>query len=271
MPVIDQTARVAPGARIADDAEVGPFCTIGPDVELGAGVRVISHADISGVTSLGAGTVVHPFARLGGPPQSVRYRGGKTKLTIGARCQIREGVTVNTGTEDGGGVTSVGDDCFLMANSHVAHDCHIGNSVIFANNAVVGGHTEVGDFVFLGGQCAVHQFVRIGECAMVAGFSAVREDVIPYGYVLYPVARLAGLNVVGMKRRGFNRTDLHGVRAAYQALFETEGNFSDRVEAVAAEHGATPGVDKIIAFLRASKRPVMMTKVRGGESTGSIE
>lgn len=271
MPTIDPTARVAPEARIADDAEIGPFCTVGRDVEIGAGVRLMSHVVVAGVTAIGAATVVHPFASLGGPPQSGRYRGGPTRLIIGARCQIREGVTVNTGTEDDRALTSVGDDCFLMANSHVAHDCDIGNHVVFANNAVIGGHCQVGDYVFLGGQCAVHQFVRIGECAMIAGFSAVREDVIPYGYVLYPVARLAGLNVVGMKRRGFTRSNLHALRAAYQALFEHEGNFADRVEAVAAEHGASPGVDKIVAFLRAAKRPVMMPTVRGGQSTETFE
>jgi UDP-N-acetylglucosamine acyltransferase len=260
---VDDTARIAKGAELADDAEVGPYCVIGPRVTLGAGVKLHSHVSIQGVTSVGAGTEVYPFASLGTPPQSVRYRGGATELVIGAKCQIRENVTLNTGTEDGGGVTRIGDGCFLMAGSHVAHDCIVGNSVIFANNAVIGGHVEVGDFTFMGGHCAVHQHVRIGESVMVAGYSAIRDDVIPFAFVLYPVARLCGLNMVGMKRRGIHKDTIASVRAAYQDLFEGEGEFAPRIARVEAEYGNVPEVAKIIAFLKSAKRPVMMTTLRG--------
>lgn len=264
MAVIDPTARVAAGAELADDTEVGPYCIVGPRVKLAAGVKLLSHVNIAGVTAIGAGTVVYPFASLGTPPQSVRYRGGATELMIGARCQIRENVTVNTGTEDGGGVTRIGEGCFLMAGSHVAHDCTVGDGVIFANNAVIGGHVEVGDHTFFGGHCGVHQHVRVGESVMVAGYSAIREDVIPFGYVLYPAARLAGLNMVGMRRRGLNRATIQAIRGAYQILFESEGEFAARIVRADAEHGGVPEVAKIIAFLRSAKRPVMMTTLRGG-------
>jgi UDP-N-acetylglucosamine acyltransferase len=198
----------------------------------------------------------------------VHYRGAPTKLTIGARCQIREGVTVNIGTEDGGGITTVGDDCFLMAGSHVAHDCHVGNHVVFANNAVIGGHVEIGDYVFLGGQAAVLQRVRVGESVMVAGYTALREDAVPFGYVLHPIGRLVGLNVVGMRRRGFSRDTIKAIRATYQALFDSdeELKFSDRLDQAETAHGAVPEVARMLSFLRAAKKPVMMTRPRGSNS-----
>jgi UDP-N-acetylglucosamine acyltransferase len=264
LPQIDSTARVADTARLADDVEIGPYCVVGPQVELRAGVRLVSHVSIMGVTAVGERTIVYPFASLGSPPQSVRYRGGPTRLVIGSDCQIRENVTANTGTEDDRGVTEIGNGCFLMAGAHVAHDCRVGNNVIFANNAVIGGHVEVGDHVFFGGHCAVHQHVRIGESVMVAGYSAIREDVIPYGYVLRPIGRLAGINVIGMKRRGFSRDDIRQVRAVYQSLFEGEGQFADRLEAVAGASGLIAPVAQIIAFVRSAKRPVMTTEPRGG-------
>jgi UDP-N-acetylglucosamine acyltransferase len=267
--LIDPTARVAGTADIAADAEIGPFCVIGPQVKIGAGVKLVSHVNVAGVTEIGAGTLVHPFASLGGPPQSVHYKGEPTRLVIGSNCQIRESVTANTGTVGGGGVTTIGDNCFLMAGTHVAHDCHLGHNVIFANNSVIGGHVEIGENVFLGGHCAVHQFVRIGENAMIGGFSAVKEDVIPYGYVVDPMGRLGGINVVGMKRRGFSKADLHVVRRAFLDMFEGgEGTFAERVEKVAASPGRTPAVDKIVAFIRGGKRPIMMARKRGDYNYG---
>src|SRR5436305_5045943 len=263
MLAIDPTARIAPSAMIGADVEIGPYCVIGPNVVIGDGCKLVAHVHVAGHTTIGPGTAIYPFASLGTPPQWVHYRGGPTRLTVGARCQIRESVTINTGTEDGGGVTTIGDDCFLMTASHVAHDCHVGNHVIFANNAVIGGHCEVGDYVFLGGHCAVHQHVRLGESVMVAGYSAIREDVIPYGYVLYPAARLAGINVVGMRRRGVKRDGIAAVRGAYEALFEGEGEFAARIDKVEGEYASVPEVAKIIAFLRSAKRPVMLTKLRG--------
>src|SRR5690242_11955719 len=178
---IDPSAKIARSALIGADVEIGPYCVIGPDVVIGDRCRLVAQVHVAGHTTIGAGTAIYPFASLGTPPQSVHYRGGPTRLTIGARCQIRENVTVNIGTEDGGGLTTIGDDCFLMAGAHVAHDCHVGNHVVFANNAVIGGHVEIGDYVFLGGQAAVHQRVRVGESVMIAGYTALREDAVPFG------------------------------------------------------------------------------------------
>ncbi len=163
---------------------------------------LVAHVNLTGHTTIGPRTVIYPFASLGSPPQSVSYRGGPTRLVIGAECDIRENVTMNTGTEDGGGVTEVGDRCFFMVGSHVAHDCKVGNDVMFANNILLGGHVTIGDNVVFGGGVAVRQFVRIGEGAMIVGLSGVRADVIPYGMAHGPLADLIGLNVVGMRRRG---------------------------------------------------------------------
>jgi UDP-N-acetylglucosamine acyltransferase len=256
--VIDPTARVADGARIGEGVEIGPYCVIGPKVEIADGVRLIAHVHVTGVTMIGAGSVVYPFASLGTPPQSVHYRGGATRLVIGQRCELREGVTMNTGTEDGGGITQVGAGCLFMAGSHVGHDCQVGSSVMFANNAVIGGHVTIGDNVFLGGQAAVHQYVRIGEGAMLAGLSGATGDLIPFGFASGQIADLGGLNVVGLKRRGATRADLHRLRRAYRALFLGDGVFADRIVAVAKEFAADPLVKKLIAFIGAGgKRPLM--------------
>jgi UDP-N-acetylglucosamine acyltransferase len=259
---IDPTAKVAPSAVIGSDVKIGPYCVVGPNVSIGDGCELIAQVHIAGYTSIGAGTTIYPTASLGTPPQSVHYRGGPTRLVVGAQCQIREGVTMNTGTEDGGGLTTVGDNCFFMVGSHVAHDCHIGNHVVFANNAVIGGHVEVGDYTFLGGHCVVLQRIKIGESVMVAGNSSTREDVVPFGYVLYATARLAGINLVGMKRRGIPRPSIHAARAAYRGLFEADGLFADRIARVEAEFGTVPEVARMTAFLRASRKP-MQAKPRG--------
>jgi UDP-N-acetylglucosamine acyltransferase len=251
MPRIHPTACIEAGARIADDAEIGPYCVIGPQVAIANAVRLIGHVHVAGSTSIGAGTVVYPFASLGGPPQSVRYRGGPTRLIIGAACDIREGVTMNIGTEDGGGTTFVGDGGFFMVNSHVAHDCQVGNNVTFANNAVLGGHVSVGDHAFLGGQAAVHQFVRIGEGAMIGGVTGVRRDVIPFGFASGQEAELVGLNVVGLKRRGCSRDGLHRLRRLYRALFFGPGVIAERAHMAATEFGDDPLAAKIVDFVRA--------------------
>ena len=265
MPRIDATSRVADGARLADDVEVGPFCTIGADAELRAGVRLLSHVNVTGVTTIGEHTVVYPFASLGTPPQSTGYRGGATRLIVGNNCHIREGVTISTGTEDHGEVTTIGDHCFLMANSHVGHDCRVGNNVTFANGAVLGGHVQVADFVFVGGNTAVHQHVRVGEGAMLGGMSGITRDVIPFGFAFGPKAVLVGLNVVGLKRRNFSRSDLHRIRSAYQMLFFGSDTFAERLDRTKAEFGTDPVIGKIVAFIHAGgKRPPMMAAARGG-------
>jgi UDP-N-acetylglucosamine acyltransferase len=267
---IDPTARVADGARIGDDVEIGPYCLVGGQVTLERGVRLISHVNVTGATTIGEGTVVYPFSSLGTPPQSVHYRGGATQLVIGARCQLREGVTMNTGTEDGGGLTRVGDRCFAMVGSHVGHDCQVGNDVTFANNVVLGGHVSVGDHTFLGGHVAIHQFVRIGEGVMMAGMSAARDDIIPFGFALGQTGALVGLNVVGLRRRGATRAELHRLRRAYRSLFFVEGRIAERIDAVAREFADDPMVGKIVAFIRAGgKRPLMRPRAKGGGDTAA--
>jgi UDP-N-acetylglucosamine acyltransferase len=267
MTSIDPTARIAPGAQIADGATIGPYCVIGPDVVIGAGCRLVAHVHVTGHTTIGPRTAIYPFASLGTPPQSVRYRGGPTRLVIGADCDIRENVTANTGTEDDRGITEIGDHCFLMAGSHVAHDCKVGNHVVMANNAVLGGHASVGDNSFLGGQAAVRQFVRIGEGAMIVGLSGIRADIIPWGMAQGPLANLVGLNVVGLRRRGFVKADIHRLRSAYQELFLGEGVFRDRLAQVEKSHAGVPLIDSVFAFIRSGKRPLSTAIRRGGDGT----
>jgi UDP-N-acetylglucosamine acyltransferase len=253
---IDPTARVAEGARVGNGVEIGPYCVIGPNVELGDGVRLIAHVHVTGVTTIGEGTVVYPFASLGTPPQSVHYRGGATRLIVGPQCDLREGVTMNTGTEDGGGVTRVGERGLFMVGCHVGHDCEIGDRVTFANNVVLGGHVSIGDNVFIGGLAAVHQFNRVGEGAMIGGMTPVRADVIPFGRVY--LENLVGLNVIGLQRRGATRAELQRLRHAYRKLFLDQGVFAERIDAVANQFVGDPLVEKIIAFIRAGGKRALM-------------
>lgn len=267
MPQIDPTSRVAAGARLADDVEIGPFCMIGPQVELRAGVCLQSHVNLAGATVIGERTVVYPFASLGTPPQSFGYRGGATRLVVGCDCRIREGVTISIGTEDGGEVTTVGDRCFLMANSHIGHDCHVGSDVTFANGAVLGGHVTIGNHVFIGGNSAVHQFVRVGEGAMLGGVSGITRDIIPFGFAFGPKADLVGLNVVGLKRRGFTRDDVHRLRRAYRTLFMDPGTFAERLQRTSTEFSGDPIIAKILSFIRdGGSRPLMMPAAKNDPS-----
>ena len=262
--MIDPTARVDGGARIGEGVEIGPYCLVGPEVVLKDGVRLVAQVSVTGVTTIGERTIVYPFASLGTPPQSVHYRGGATQVVIGPHCEVREYVTINTGTEDGGGVTRVGERCFFMAGSHVGHDCQVGNAVTFANNVVLGGHVIVGDHTFFGGQVAVHQFTRVGEGVMVAGLSGVTTDIIPFGYALGQIADLVGLNAMGLERRGMTRAQMHRLRRAYRALFLGDGIFADRIETIAREFADDTSVAKIVAFIRAGgKRPLMQPPLRG--------
>jgi UDP-N-acetylglucosamine acyltransferase len=255
--MIDSTARIAPGAVIGDGVSIGPYCIVGPDVTIADGCKLLSHVNLTGHTTVGPRTVIYPFASLGTPPQSVGYRGGPTRLVIGADCQIRENVTMNIGTEDGIGVTEVGDRGFFMAYSHVGHDCRVGNDVVFANCATLGGHCVVGEHVFIGGLSAAHQFTRIGDHAMISGLSGLRGDVIPFGIAAGAFARLSGVNVVGMKRRKFSNETIRSVRAAYRLLFFSEGVLERRIEAVEASFGTEQAVTQIVAFIRAARdRPL---------------
>ncbi len=263
MALIDPTARVADGARLADDVEVGPYCIVGADVTLEAGVRLLAHVNVQGDTTLGARTQVYPFASLGTPPQSVHYKGERTSLVVGEDCTIREHATMNIGTAGGRGVTRVGRGCMLMTGAHVGHDCLVGDHVIFANNATLGGHVEVGDHVFLGGLSAVHQYCRIGAQVMVGGLSGIREDVIPFGYAIGQTANLVGLNVIGMKRRGFSRADLHAARAAYRDLFFGAGTFRERLDNLRARQEESSFIAALVAFVDAGGNRALCHPSRG--------
>lgn len=259
MTQIHPTAIVSPGAQLGQDVEIGAFCTVGPRVQLGDGVRLVSHVVIEGATQIGAGTAVHPFAVLGGAPQHLAHKGEDTRLVVGERNIIREHVTMHTGTVGGGGVTRIGSDSLYMVGAHVAHDCIVGDRVTFANNATLGGHVVIGDFVFMGGLCAVHQFTRIGRYSFVGGGGVVTKDIIPYGSVWGNHAHLEGLNLVGLKRRGFSREAINALRAAYRLLFADEGTFQERLDDVAEAHAGTPEVMEIVDFIRSeANRPLCL-------------
>ena len=256
--MIDPSARIAAGAVIGRNVAIGPYCTVGADVSIGDDCRLVSHVNVTGHTAIGPRTVVYPFASLGTPPQSVKYRGGPTRLVIGADCDIREHVTISVGTEDDRGVTEIGYGCFLMVGSHIGHDCELGSKVIMSNNTLLAGHVSVGDNVVFGGGAAVRQFVRIGDGAMIVGLSGVRADVIPWGTVQGPLADLVGLNVVGMRRSGIAKPEILALRRAYEALFFGDGEFRARLERVEAEFASDQSVRKMIDFIRAGKRPLTM-------------
>jgi UDP-N-acetylglucosamine acyltransferase len=247
-------------AKIGADVKIGPWSIVGPDAVLGDGVELISHAVITGHTEIGAGTVVHPFAVLGSHPQHLAHdKSAVTRLIIGERNQIREHVTMHTGTVKGGAVTRVGNDCLFMVGSHVAHDCVVGNNVVMANNASLGGHVQVGDFVFLGGLCGVHQFARIGRYSFVGGAAMVTKDVIPYGSVWGNHARLEGLNLVGLKRRGFSRDLILSLRTAYRMMFADEGTLQERLDDVLENFSDVAQIVEIVNFIREdSNRPICL-------------
>lgn len=232
---IHSMAVVDPGAVIGEGCEVGPFCVVGPEVTLAARVVLKSHAVVTGWTEIGADTVVWPFATVGEVPQDLKFAGERTRLIVGARCRIREGATLNTGTEGGGGVTRVGDDVLIMTGAHVGHDAQIGNRVILVNNVAIAGHCSLGDDVIVGGLSGVHQWVRIGQGAIIGAVTMVTNDVIPYGLVQAPRGELDGLNLVGLKRRGVERAEITALRAAYQTLAQEDGSFLDRARKLAEE------------------------------------
>jgi UDP-N-acetylglucosamine acyltransferase len=266
MAQIHPTAIVEPGATLAASARIGPYCVVGAKVELGEEVELLSHVVVAGRTSIGAGTRIFPFASIGHQPQDLKYQGEDSVLVIGRRNIIREHVTMNPGTTGGGMVTRVGDNCLFMAGAHVAHDCHLGNHVVMANNVLLAGHVAVGDYAFFAGLSAAHQFTRIGAHAMVGGLTGVERDVIPYGMVMGDRARLVGLNIVGLQRRGFSREDIQALRSAYQMLFEDgTGTLVQRVDATAARYGELGPVRDLIEFIRADNaRGLVQPKANGG-------
>ena len=260
--LIHPTALVAPGAQLGVGVQIGPFCTVGAQAVLDDGVHLVSHVVVDGHTQIGAGAVVYPFCTVGLAPQDLKYKGEPTRCEVGARTQLREHCTIHRGTVTGTGVTAVGADCLLMAVVHVAHDCEIGDNVVIANNVVMGGHVSIGQGAVIGGSAALHQFVRIGRGAMVGGVSGVEADVIPYGSVIGNRARLIGLNVIGLRRRGADRAALHGLRAAIRRLFDgSDGQvFSARLEQMRRTAASEPLVAEVLAFIDApSKRGLIRT------------
>lgn len=251
MTEIHPTAVVEPGARIGNNVAIGPYSVVGPEVELADGVTLLSHVVVGGRTVVGSNTKIFPFASIGHQPQDLKFRGEASRLEIGCNNIIREHVTMNPGTEGGGMVTRIGNNCLFMVGCHVAHDCQIGDHAILVNNATLGGHVAVGDWAILGGLSAVHQFVRVGRHAMVGGMSGVENDIIPYGSVMGNRARLSGLNVVGLKRRGFSREVIHALRNAYRLLFAPEGTLAERLADVAELMHDIEPVMEIVEFIRA--------------------
>ncbi len=259
---IHPTAIVEAGAELGADVSIGPFCHVGAKVRLHDRVVLESHVVVKGSTEIGPRTIVHAYAVLGGPPQHLGYNGEDTKLTVGADNIIREYTTMNHGTVAGGSVTHVGDRGFFMIGAHIAHDCKVGNNVIFANNATLGGHVQIGDGVFLGGLCAIHQHCRIGAFAFIGGCAAVTSDIIPYASAMGNHARLSGLNIIGMKRRGLPRVVIHHLRGAYRMLFSDEDTFKERCERVRERYAECEEVIRVLDFIESDASRPLMTPLR---------
>jgi UDP-N-acetylglucosamine acyltransferase len=258
---IHPTAIVASGARLGNNVRIGPYCIVGDRVVLADDVELISHVCVEGNTQIGAGTRIFPFASVGHQPQDLKYHGEDSRLVIGERCTIRESVTINPGTEGGGMQTRIGNDCLIMASAHVAHDAIIGNNVVMANYVGVAGHCQIGDNVIFGGTCVIHQFTRIGAHAFIGAQSMVDGDVIPYGMAVGNRASLTGLNLVGLKRRGFDREAIHRLRAAYRQIFASEGTLRERVDDAAELFAADALVQDVVSFITgAGERPIMLPR-----------
>jgi UDP-N-acetylglucosamine acyltransferase len=265
---IHPTAIVAPEAELGTGVTIGPFCTVGPDVVIEDGARLVSHVVVNGHTRIGPEVVLFPFCTVGLPPQDLKYKNEPTRCEIGARTQIREHCTIHRGTVTGLGTTRVGADCLLMAVVHVAHDCQLGDHVIVANNVVMGGHVRIGDHAVIGGAAALHQYVRIGRAAMIGGVSGVEGDVIPFGSVIGNRARLAGLNVIGLKRRGFEKAQIQTLRRAFRVLFAESGVFAARLADARARHGVDPLVGEVLDFIDA---PSHRGLIRAGRASAAAQ
>ncbi len=265
---VHPSALVETGARLADSVEIGPFCHVGPQVTLDEGVRLISHVSIAGVTRVGARTVVHPGAALGGEGQIRGNDFPEGRLEIGADCVLREMVSMNVGSRKGGGITTVGARGYFMANAHVGHDCHVGEDVTFANSVALGGHSIIADGVIFGGLAAVQQFCRVGKGAMVGGLTGVNRDVIPYAMAFGDHVELAGLNLIGLKRRGLSREAINAMRGAFRAIFYGKGgDIPSRAREARARWPDVAQVGEIVDFILAdAKQPLCTARRRGGEA-----
>jgi UDP-N-acetylglucosamine acyltransferase len=255
--MIHPTAVISPGAEVAPDAFVGPYCVVGDGVRIGARARLESHCVVEGRTEIGEETRLFPFASVGLAPQDLKYRGEPSETRVGRRCSIREFTTIHRGTEGGGMLTSVGDDCLLMAQSHVAHDCHIGSRVIMANAATLAGHVAVEDDANVGAYSGVHQFCRVGREAYVGGYSVVVKDAMPYALTVGNHARCYGLNVVGMKRRGYPKETIDALHSAFRLLLSAKLNTTQALQRIRDEITGHPEVDQLVRFIETSERGVV--------------
>ena len=254
---IDPRAVVDKDAQLGEGVEVGPFCVVGAGAEVGARTRLTSHVVIDGSVTMGPDNVVSPFASLGGPPQDLKYKGEPTRVVIGAGNQIREYVTINRGTIGGGGVTRVGDNCLIMGYVHIAHDCQVGSRIIFANGATLAGHVEVGDDATVGLFCGVHQFARIAKNAFIGGYSAVSQDALPWIITVGNRAESHGINVVGLKRKGYPPETIDAIKRCYMTLFRSKLLLADAIAKVESELGHVPEVRYFLDFVQSSKRGVI--------------
>ena len=263
---VHPTAIVEDGARLSDGVEIGPYCIVSAGASLAEGVRLISHVVIMGNAQIGARTVVHPNAVLGGEGQIRKAEAPEAKLLIGADNVIREGVTITAGSRKGGGITTLGDRGYLMAYSHLGHDCRVGNDVTLSNGVQIAGHVEIGEGVIMGGLAAAQQFSRIGQYAFVSGLSGVAADIIPYGSAIGLHARLGGLNLIGLRRRGVARENIHALRAAFRALFQDDrDSFPERAHRVSEAWPHVAEVQHVAAFILADKkRRIAPLRSRGG-------
>jgi UDP-N-acetylglucosamine acyltransferase len=250
-PQIHASAVIEPGAVVGKGVKIGPFCHIGANVVLGDGSDLKSHVVVAGRTTIGARTTIFPFAALGHQPQDLKYRGEPSTLTIGDDCIIREGVVIHPGTEGGGMKTVIGNRCAFLGNSHIGHDCIIGDNVIFSHAAMAAGHCVISDYAIISGGAAVIQYARIGQHAFVGAMSGLENDLIPYGMAVGNRAHLQGLNIIGLKRRGFAQSEIHMLRRAYRLLFAAEGTLMERVQDVGAEFEGVASVHEILEFIRA--------------------
>lgn len=251
---IHPTAVVDPKAQLGEGVVIGPYSVVGSNVSLGDRVELKSHVVVEGRTQIGHETIIYPFASIGHAPQDLKYHGEESELIIGHNNTIREHCTMNPGTESGAMKTVVGNNGLFMMSTHVAHDCVVGDNVIMANNATLGGHVEVGNHVLIGGLAAVHQFVRIGSFAVIGGMSGVESDVIPYGRVKGERAFLAGLNIVGLERNGFDKDQIRLLQRAFNELFGEEGTMDQRIDMVANDFSQADAVMQIISFARSKGR-----------------
>ncbi len=254
--MIHPTAIISPKAEIDTDVKIGPYTVIGDDVVIGSGTTIGSHVVIDPYVIIGSDCRIFQFAAIGAIPQSVKFEGGKTFVKIGDKTLIREFVTIHRGTEFGGGITEIGEECFLMAYTHIAHDCHVGKNVVLANNATLAGHIEIGDYATIGGLVAIHQFVRIGDYAFVGGKSAVVKDIVPYVIVAGDRAVLRGINRVGLKRHGFSPDSLAALKKVYRIIFRIGLTLNEAIERVGAQVEPLPEVNALIEFIKSSQRGI---------------